>query len=85
MVGVFAISYYASFIFASGYFNFKRVTNITLAIILIVMSIFGSIVLTAIDNNAVKSFVIGDSSYMVYVMKVEKQGVLVVGKASSSF
>ena len=85
VVGVFAISYYASFVFASGYFNFKRVTNITLAIILIVMSIFGSIVLTAIDNNAVKSFVIGDSSYMVYVMKVEKQGVLVVGKASSSF
>lgn len=84
-VGAFYLFYYASFVFASGYFNFKRVTNVVLATVLMITCLTGCTLLTVKDNNTVKGYVIGDNAYEAYLLRVEKESVLVVSNATSRF
>ncbi len=84
-VGIFAITYYASFVVGAGYFNFKKLTNIIVALIFMFVTVLGCTILTVKKNKAVVSYVIGDGRYCAYVLSADKKGVIIFANVSDDF
>ncbi len=84
-IGIFTISYYLSFIFEAGYFNFKKITNLIVSLSLCLITVAGTVVFSLQDARLAKSYVIADDKFNGYVIKEGDECSLFVASASDGF
>ncbi len=84
-LGIFTITYYLAMIIPSEILNLKGLTKLILTIVLVIITITGSIITTSVENHNEELMVCGSPSISATIIKTEEENTLIVSNVSNIY